>query len=142
MQPLRPYEKFDTLQQFLDHDQHVLRFYCQWDDTNNMFGDVRQMVLHYYLADDTIEIREVRPERCSMTIHCWTLKIDGYIWFWVKVTKELMVQVVMFKNINFEMAACTLTTSLERWPFKLNIYFKIYCVNSHSINVSFIQPFM
>jgi hypothetical protein len=25
-----------------------------------MFGDQRQMVLHYFLADDTIEIREVR----------------------------------------------------------------------------------
>ena len=60
MQPLRPYEKYDTLKQFLDHDRHVLRFYCYWDDTDNMFGDQRQMVLHYFLADDTIEIREVR----------------------------------------------------------------------------------
>ena len=24
-----------------------------------MFGDVRELVLHYFLADDTIEIREV-----------------------------------------------------------------------------------
>jgi len=61
MQPLRPYEKYDTLKQFLDHDRHVLRFYCFWDDTDNMFGDQRQMVLHYFLADDTIEIREVIP---------------------------------------------------------------------------------
>ncbi|XP_005096411.1 EF-hand domain-containing family member C2 [Aplysia californica] len=61
MQPLRPYEKYDTLKQFLDHDRHVLRFFCYWDDTDNMFGDKREMVLHYYLADDTIEIREVIP---------------------------------------------------------------------------------
>lgn len=61
MQPLRPYEKFDTLKQFLDHDRHVLRFYCHWDDSDNMFGDPREMVLHYYLADDTVEIREVIP---------------------------------------------------------------------------------
>lgn len=33
MQPLRPYEKLDTLRQFLDHDRQVLRFYCHWDDT-------------------------------------------------------------------------------------------------------------
>jgi len=59
MQPLRPYEKHDTLKQFLDHDRHVLRFFCYWDDTDNMFGDPREMVLHYFLADDTIEIREV-----------------------------------------------------------------------------------
>ncbi|XP_052782437.1 EF-hand domain-containing family member C2-like [Mya arenaria] len=61
MQPLRPYEKHDTLKQFLDHDRHVLRFYCYWDDTEAMFGDPREMVLHYFLADDTIEIREVIP---------------------------------------------------------------------------------
>ena len=61
MQPLRPYEKHDTLKQFLDHDRHVLRFYCYWDDTESMFGDPREMILHYFLADDTIEIREVIP---------------------------------------------------------------------------------
>jgi len=61
MQPLRPYEKHDTLKQFLDHDRHVLRFYCAWDDTDSMFGDGRKMVLHYFLADDTIEIREMIP---------------------------------------------------------------------------------
>ncbi|XP_033759887.1 EF-hand domain-containing family member C2-like [Pecten maximus] len=61
MQPLRPYEKHDTLKQFLDHDRHVLRFFCYWDDTDNMFGDPRELVLHYFLADDTIEIREVIP---------------------------------------------------------------------------------
>ncbi|XP_046566308.1 EF-hand domain-containing family member C2-like isoform X2 [Haliotis rubra] len=61
MQPLRPYEKHDTLKQFLDHDRHVLRFYCYWDDSDNMFGDPREMILHYFLADDTIEIRECIP---------------------------------------------------------------------------------
>ena len=61
MQALRPYEKHDTLKQFLDHDRQVLRFYCYWDDTDCMFGDPREMVLHYFLADDTIEIREVIP---------------------------------------------------------------------------------
>lgn len=58
MQALRPYEKYDTLKQFLDHDRHVLRFFCFWDDGDSMFGDPREMVLHYFLADDTIEIRE------------------------------------------------------------------------------------
>ncbi|KAJ8004685.1 hypothetical protein DPEC_G00138880 [Dallia pectoralis] len=59
MKPLRPYERQDTLQQFLDHDRNVLRFYCYWDDSENMFGDPRELILHYFLADDTIEIREV-----------------------------------------------------------------------------------
>ncbi|CAL1546448.1 unnamed protein product [Lymnaea stagnalis] len=61
MNPLRPYEKYDTLKQFLDHDRHVLRFYCHWDDSESLFGDAREMILHYYLADDTMEIREVIP---------------------------------------------------------------------------------
>ncbi|XP_076857478.1 EF-hand domain-containing family member C2 [Brachyhypopomus gauderio] len=59
MKPLRPYERQDRLKQFLDHDRNVLRFYCFWDDTQSMFGDPRELVLHYFLADDTIEIREV-----------------------------------------------------------------------------------
>lgn len=61
MDPKRPYERTDTLKQFLDHDRHVLRFSCRWDDTDSMFGDQREMVLHYFLADDTIEIREIIP---------------------------------------------------------------------------------
>jgi len=59
MQPLRPYDPMDTLKQFLDHDRHVLRFYCYWDDRDEMFGDVRYMILHYYLADDTIEVFDI-----------------------------------------------------------------------------------
>ncbi|XP_055071584.2 EF-hand domain-containing family member C2 [Misgurnus anguillicaudatus] len=59
MNPLRPYERIDTLKQFLDHDPKILRFYCYWDDTESMFGDPRQLILHYFLADDTIEIYEI-----------------------------------------------------------------------------------
>ncbi|KAL7881553.1 hypothetical protein AOLI_G00084010 [Acnodon oligacanthus] len=59
MKPLRPYERQDTLKQFLDHDRDVLRFYCYWDDTQSMFGDPRELILHYFLADDTVEIREL-----------------------------------------------------------------------------------
>jgi len=59
MQPHRPYEKCDTLKQFLENDRKVLRFYCVWDHSREMFGDVRELILHYFLADDTMEIREV-----------------------------------------------------------------------------------
>ncbi|XP_072195203.1 EF-hand domain-containing family member C2 [Excalfactoria chinensis] len=59
--PLRPYERFDTLKQFLEHDGHVLRFYCVWDDPESLFHDPRELVLHYYLSDDTIDIKEVVP---------------------------------------------------------------------------------
>ncbi|XP_071340370.1 EF-hand domain-containing family member C2 isoform X1 [Trachinotus anak] len=59
MKPLRPYERRDTLKQFLDNDRKVLRFYCFWDDTESIFGDPRELIMHYFLADDTIEILEV-----------------------------------------------------------------------------------
>ncbi|XP_058514978.1 EF-hand domain-containing family member C2 [Ochotona princeps] len=61
MQPLRPYEPYDTLRQFLLNDKRVLHFFCLWDDTESMFGDRKELVLHYFLTDDTIEIREVSP---------------------------------------------------------------------------------
>jgi len=63
--PLRPYERIDSLKQFLEHDRHVLRFNCIWDDRESQFGDVRELVLHYFLADDTIEIREVLQPNCG-----------------------------------------------------------------------------
>merc|ERR1711939_1068358 len=48
----------DKLAQFLKYDRRVLRFYCMWDDTPSLYGEVRRFVLHYYLADDTVEIVE------------------------------------------------------------------------------------
>ncbi|NXG44408.1 EFHC2 protein, partial [Psilopogon haemacephalus] len=61
MNPLRPYERFDTLKQFLEHDRHVLRFYCVWHDPESMSDGPRELVLHYYLSDDTIDIKEITP---------------------------------------------------------------------------------
>ncbi|XP_036395881.1 EF-hand domain-containing family member C2, partial [Megalops cyprinoides] len=59
MKPLRPYERQDTLRQFLDYDQKVLRFFCYWDDPDSKTGGRRELVLCYFLSDDTIDIREV-----------------------------------------------------------------------------------
>ena len=59
--PLRPYERTDSLKQFLDHDRHVLRFNAVWDDRDTKFGELRRFKLHYFLADDTIEVHEVLP---------------------------------------------------------------------------------
>ena len=46
-------------QQFLTLDGHVLRFYASWDD-DKMYGEKKPYILHYYLADDTIEVNEVQ----------------------------------------------------------------------------------
>ncbi|KAK3704391.1 hypothetical protein QZH41_008280 [Actinostola sp. cb2023] len=61
-QPLRAYvtpSSFDKLKQFIKLDRQVLRFFCVWDDRDSMFGEMRPCILHYYLVDDTVEVREV-----------------------------------------------------------------------------------
>ncbi|KAJ1460293.1 hypothetical protein M885DRAFT_459085 [Pelagophyceae sp. CCMP2097] len=47
---------------FLAHDREVLRFRCVWDDSARLYGDVMQFKLHYFVADDTIEILQVREK--------------------------------------------------------------------------------
>ncbi|NWI95320.1 EFHC1 protein, partial [Pitta sordida] len=49
----------DPFRQFLTYDTKVLRFYAIWDDTNHPFGDQHSCIIHYFLADDTVEVREV-----------------------------------------------------------------------------------
>lgn len=40
----------------------MLRFYGYWDDRETEFGYIHHLEIHYYLADDTIEIKETVPE--------------------------------------------------------------------------------
>lgn len=49
----------DPLQKFLTLDRVVLRFYAIWDDREQLYGEVRKFIVHFYMADDTLEIREV-----------------------------------------------------------------------------------
>lgn len=48
----------DHLRRFLDHDRHVLRFFARWDDTPALYGLVHAYTVHFFLADNTIEILE------------------------------------------------------------------------------------
>jgi len=50
---------FDKLRQFMEMDRKVLRFYAVWDDRDSMFGEMRNFIIHYYLVNDTLEVREV-----------------------------------------------------------------------------------
>ena len=43
--------KVTNIKQFLDHDRKVLQFFVRSEDL--------QFVWHYFLADDSVEIREV-----------------------------------------------------------------------------------
>lgn len=54
--------QFDKLKQFLEMDGKVLRFFCIWDDRASMFGERKQYILHFYLSDDTLEVREVHTQ--------------------------------------------------------------------------------
>lgn len=48
----------DHLKRFLDHDRHVLRWFGVWDDSSRLYGMKHNYVVHYFLADNTVEIRE------------------------------------------------------------------------------------
>lgn len=48
----------EDLKHFLDHDRHVLRYFASWDDTARLYGHTHRYTIHYFLADNTMEIRE------------------------------------------------------------------------------------
>lgn len=39
----------------------IFRFHGYWDDSDSEFGIMHYLEIHYFLADDTIEIKEVMP---------------------------------------------------------------------------------
>jgi hypothetical protein len=41
---------------FYSYGKKVLRFYGVWDDTGSLYGDLIHVRMHYFLADDTIEV--------------------------------------------------------------------------------------
>mmetsp|Transcript_8080 Transcript_8080/g.22945 ORF Transcript_8080/g.22945 Transcript_8080/m.22945 type:complete len:912 (-) Transcript_8080:94-2829(-) len=63
-------KRTNTSLKFIENDGKVLQFECVWDEAGD-FGDRRYFTLSYFLADDTIQVREVaipgsRRERSSM----------------------------------------------------------------------------
>lgn len=46
--------------EFYKKDRKVLRFFCKYKDSR-LQGDKRDYILYYYLLNDTVEIKEVRP---------------------------------------------------------------------------------
>lgn len=45
-------------QKFLKNDGKVLRFYAQWNDST-LYGEKKPYVIHFFLADNTVEVQEV-----------------------------------------------------------------------------------
>ncbi|KAK7880838.1 hypothetical protein WMY93_032518 [Mugilogobius chulae] len=56
---------YDNLHQFHTMDRKVLRFFALWDDSQSLYGDKRPVIIHYYLVDDTIEVREEHEPNSS-----------------------------------------------------------------------------
>ncbi|OAD54554.1 EF-hand domain-containing family member C2 [Eufriesea mexicana] len=59
--PKKPKRTTDSRGDFLKYDKQVLRFYGYWDDTDNLYGIVHDLEIHYFLADNTMEIKENIP---------------------------------------------------------------------------------
>jgi len=53
------------MQQFLENDGKVLRFYANLDDMETPQFERRPFILLFFLADDTMEIRELYPGNCG-----------------------------------------------------------------------------
>lgn len=55
----RTYNPESGLRRNAKNDGKVLRFFVLWDD-QDLYGEKRPYILHYFLGDDTVEILEVR----------------------------------------------------------------------------------
>ncbi|XP_054011468.1 EF-hand domain-containing family member C2-like isoform X1 [Hylaeus anthracinus] len=59
--PKKPNRRVDSRGNFMKYDRQVLRFYGYWDDTDSLYGVIHDLEIHYYLADNTMEIKENVP---------------------------------------------------------------------------------
>lgn len=53
------------MQQFLESDRKVLRFFAIMDDVSTSQFERRPFVILYFLADETVEVRELYPLNCG-----------------------------------------------------------------------------
>lgn len=64
----------NKLEKFLKFDNCCLRFDAYWDDRGSLSGDIHNLIVYYYLADDTIQITEV-SKHARQTIFYRRLKL-------------------------------------------------------------------
>lgn len=58
--PKKPQADEKKLEKFLQYDKCCLKFDAYWDDRNSLCGDIHKLIVYYYLADDTIQINEIK----------------------------------------------------------------------------------
>lgn len=57
----KPSHSKHDLANFLLYDRKILKFNAYWDDRENEYGFLHNLIVYYYLADGTIEIKDVLP---------------------------------------------------------------------------------
>lgn len=66
--PKMPQEDSNKLSKFLEFDKKCLRFNAYWDDRCSLTGDVHNLIIYYFLCDDTIQISEISRQGKSSTL--------------------------------------------------------------------------
>lgn len=61
-----PCDDTDKLEKFLKYDNKRLRFDAYWDDRCSVSGEFHDLVVYYYLCDDTFQICEVSPHKSAL----------------------------------------------------------------------------
>lgn len=75
--PSAPQEVYNKMEKFLNFDSKVLKFVAIWDDRNTIFGDLHELVVCYYLADDTIQINAVNGPKKFLSRQRLPKHFDG-----------------------------------------------------------------
>jgi hypothetical protein len=52
----------DKFRRFLEYDGKILKFKAIWDDRDSEYGDIRKYEVLYFLADDTIAVKEIHTK--------------------------------------------------------------------------------
>ena len=65
--------EMDKLRKFLDLDRKVLRFFCVWDDRDQMFGEARKFILHVSSLKCFIKMRSTVASTADAVIRSWML---------------------------------------------------------------------
>ena len=86
-----------NMQQFMEKDRKVCRFYAIHDDLITGQFERRPFLIMYFLADDTIQIREQYPLNCgrdAFALFCKRQRVlellgnAGYV-FWIRFFRNL-----------------------------------------------------
>lgn len=62
-------EDKNKLGKFLKFGTSCLKFKAYWDDRQSIGGDIRDLILHFYLCDDTIQINEIDDQGKSSILY-------------------------------------------------------------------------